>query len=87
MHTHSTHTTRTQIPLQIRMCHDMFMLSGVVEAFGLNTNTLCNFLTTVASHHHDTCHYHNFNHVVHVLHGVWMVGGMSESVLVSSLPR
>lgn len=60
-------------PSQIKLCYDMFMLSGVVQTFRLNVRTLRNFLGAVASHYH-AIPYHNFNHVAHVLHAVWLVG-------------
>ncbi len=59
--------------MQVKLCYDMFLLSGVVKAFNLSIKVLQSFLTAVASHYHSVP-YHNFNHVCHVLHGPWMVG-------------
>jgi hypothetical protein len=55
------------------MCYDMFILSGVVEHFGLSITTVSNFLTAVASNYNESVPYHNFNHAVHVLHASWVV--------------
>ena len=48
------------------------MLSGVVEEFGLQKDVLRSLLGRVEQHYNDAP-YHNFNHVVHVLHACWMV--------------
>ena len=41
---------------------------------GLPLQVLLSFLEAVASHYH-AVPYHNFNHVVHVLHATWLVSG------------
>eukprot|EP00798_Chlamydomonas_sp_ICE-L_P016595 gene16595-22833_t len=56
----------------VKMCYDMFLLSNVVDHFSLDVKILSNFLSTAASSYHDVP-YHNFNHVVHVVHAVWML--------------
>jgi len=56
----------------IKLCYDMFLLSGLIDHFNINVRVLQNFITVVASHYH-SIPYHNFNHVCHVLHGVWMM--------------
>lgn len=65
--------------LQVKLCYDMFALSGLMDHFGLSMRTLSSFISAVSSHYH-SIPYHNFNHVVHVTHGVWMVGGVLVSL-------
>jgi hypothetical protein len=56
----------------VKMAFDIFRLSGVVEALGIPEGRLSSLITAVASHYHDNP-YHNFCHVLHVLHSVFMV--------------
>jgi hypothetical protein len=55
------------------MAYDIFMLSGVVSKLGICKNRLSSFITAVATHMHNENPYHNFCHVVHVLHAVFLV--------------
>ena len=76
-------TCQPPLHAQIKICHDMFEFSGVVDHFGLDPATLGNFFAAVASRYRDVP-YHNFNHAVHVLHGTWMVGAVVKSSIVRS---
>ncbi|KAG1670017.1 hypothetical protein FOA52_011173 [Chlamydomonas sp. UWO 241] len=55
-----------------RIVRDLFELSGVIQRFDLNRAFLSNLVSVVRSHYH-TIPYHNFNHVVHATHGVFML--------------
>ncbi|GFH22770.1 phosphodiesterase [Haematococcus lacustris] len=59
----------------------MFLLSGLVASFGLSVRTLRAFITTVLSHYH-AIPYHNFCHVCHVLHAVFLMLMTSSAAVI-----
>jgi hypothetical protein len=61
--------------MQVKMIHDLFMLSGLVSEFNLSVRNLRGFITTVSRSYHQAVPYHNFNHVCHVTHTAWLVSG------------
>lgn len=64
---------------QNKVCFDLFVLSGLVDHFELNKQILSNFLSAVSALYRSVP-YHNYNHVIHVLHTTWMVSGLTTVV-------
>jgi hypothetical protein len=63
---------------QVKLVHDLFMLSGLVSEFNLSIRNLRGFITTVSRSYHQAVPYHNFNHVCHVTHSVWLVSTLQR---------
>lgn len=51
---------------------DIFVDAGVLDFFQIEERAFMIWITKVASHYRDNP-YHNFQHVVHVLHAVFMI--------------
>lgn len=64
--------TSLSTPELVKLAFDIFRLSGVPHDLGISDSTLTSFVAAVASHYHDHP-YHNFSHVCHVLHSVWLM--------------
>jgi hypothetical protein len=58
--------------IQNKIAYDLFVLSGLIDRFNIDKQTLSNFLSAVSSLYRSVP-YHNQNHITHVLHSVWMV--------------
>lgn len=67
------------------MAYDIFMLSGVVTKLSICKSRLSSFITAVATHMHTENPYHNFCHVVHVLHAVFLVSSSHSMILQACL--
>ena len=76
-----------------KICYDLFILSGLIDHFKINIKALTHLIEAVASHYR-LIPYHNFNHIVHVLHSTWMMlqvtigerEGYSDRLISCSLP-
>ncbi len=60
------------------MVYDIFNDSGVLEHFKIEDRKLMAFIAAVCSHYHENP-YHNFCHVVYVLHCAYMIMSCSEA--------
>lgn len=67
--------------VQLNLSEDLFVSSGVVEHFGLKLSRLRSFLLAVSHNYSDVPPYHNFNHVVYVLHATWLVCARASVLL------
>lgn len=70
--------------LQVKMVYDVFSDSGVLEWFKIEERKIMAFIAAVCSHYHKNP-YHNFCHVVYVLHCTYMF--MMRSEIAKSLNR
>ena len=70
--------------MQVKMVYDIFADSGVLEFFKIEERKIMAFIAAVCSHYHRNP-YHNFCHVVYVLHTTYMV--MMRSQVAKSLTR
>ena len=71
-------------PLQVKMVYDIFLHSGVLEFFKIEERKIMAFIAAVCSHYHKNP-YHNFCHVVYVLHTTYMM--IMRSQVAKSLNR
>ena len=69
---------------QVKMVYDIFSDSGVLEWFKIEERKIMAFIAAVCSHYHKNP-YHNFCHVVYVLHCTYMF--MMRSEIAKSLNR
>lgn len=70
--------------VQVKMVYDIFSDSGVLEFFNIEERKIMAFIAAVCSHYHKNP-YHNFCHVVYVLHCTYML--MMRSQIAKSLTR
>ena len=70
--------------LQVKMVYDIFLHSGVLEFFKIEERKIMAFIAAVCSHYHKNP-YHNFCHVVYVLHTTYMM--IMRSQVAKSLNR
>ena len=70
--------------LQVKLVYDIFADSGVVEFFRMEERKVMAFIAAVCSHYHKNP-YHNFCHVVYVLHCTYML--IMRSEVAKSLTR
>lgn len=66
------------------MVYDIFADSGVLEFFKMDERKVMAFIAAVCSHYHKNP-YHNFCHVVYVLHCTYML--IMRSEIAKSLTR
>ncbi len=70
--------------LQVKMVYDIFSDSGVLDFFKIEERKIMAFIAAVCSHYHKNP-YHNFCHVVYVLHTTYMM--LMRSQVSKSLNR
>ena len=58
--------------MQMIVAFDIFVDAGVLGHFNVGERAFMMWISKVASHYRDNP-YHNFQHVVHVLHAVYMI--------------
>ncbi len=74
----------TFLLLQVKMVYDIFSDSGVLDFFKIEERKIMAFIAAVCSHYHRNP-YHNFCHVVYVLHTTYMM--LMRSQISKSLNR
>ena len=77
-------TIQALCAMQVKMVYDIFSDSGVLEWFKIEERKIMAFIAAVCSHYHKNP-YHNFCHVVYVLHCTYMF--LMRSEIAKSLSR
>lgn len=80
----ASHDHNVSEPPQVKLVYDIFADSGVVEFFRMEERKVMAFIAAVCSHYHKNP-YHNFSHVVYVLHCTYML--IMRSEVAKSLTR